>query len=76
MDVDAGLSQEVIEQLHDLFKSLSCADETADSREPIQPSSFLNAVSRFNPRFEGNEHQDAHELLLIILNILMIFMMQ
>ena len=70
MDVDAGLSQEVIEQLHDLFKSLSCADETADSREPIQPSSFLNAVSRFNPRFEGNEHQDAHELLLIILNIL------
>ena len=70
MDADAALSQEVIEQLHDLFKSLSCADETADSREPIQPSSFLNAVSRFNPRFEGNEHQDAHELLLIILNIL------
>ena len=70
MDADAGLSQEVIEQLHDLFKSLSCADETADSRDPIQPSSFLNAVSRFNPRFEGNEHQDAHELLLIILNIL------
>lgn len=70
MDAEAELSQEVIEQLHDLFKTLSCADETADSREPIPPSSFLNAVSRFNPRFEGNEHQDAHELLLLILNIL------
>lgn len=62
---------EVIEQLHDLFKSLSGADETSDSsRDPIPPSSFLTAVGRLNPMFEGNQQQDAHELLVMILNIL------
>ena len=55
-------------QLHDLFKSLSCADES--DREPIPPSSFLNAVSRLNPMFEGNQQQDAHELFVLILSIL------
>ena len=68
---EAELSQDVIEKLHDLFKDMSCADESSDSsREPIPPSSFLNSVGRLNPMFEGNQQQDAHELLVMILNIL------
>lgn len=69
-DADAEMSQEVIEQLHDLFKTLSCADESSDGRDPIPPSSFLNSVGKLNPMFEGNHQQDAHELLVMILNIL------
>ncbi|TRY63202.1 hypothetical protein TCAL_03541 [Tigriopus californicus] len=61
---------EVIDQLHDLFKTLSNTDEGAETRDPIAPSSFLTAVGRLNPLFEGNQQQDAHELLVMILTIL------
>lgn len=61
---------EVIDQLHDLFKTLSNTDEGAKTRDPIAPSSFLTAVGRLNPLFEGNQQQDAHELLVMILTIL------
>ncbi len=78
---DSEMSLDIIERLHDLFKTLSCADESsngggsgsgssASSREPIPPSSFLTAVGKLNPMFEGNQQQDAHELLVMILNIL------
>ncbi len=66
----ADMVQEVIQKLHDLFKTLSCADDAGDNREPIPPQSFLNAVSKLNPIFEGNQQQDAHELLVMLLNIL------
>ena len=61
---------DVIEKMHDLFKNLSCADETSDTKDPIQPSSFLNAVGKLNPLFEGNQQQDAHELLITIFHLL------
>ncbi len=109
---DADMAQDVIEHLHDLFKTLSCSDEArvaqnsssshngtssssssssssngvtsshhgrngsngsssgSSSCDPIPPSSFLTAVGKLNPMFEGNQQQDAHELLVMILNIL------
>lgn len=62
--------RDVVEQLHDLFKTLSTADSSSDSKDPIPPSNFLSAVGKLNPLFEGNQQQDAHELLVMILNSL------
>ena len=45
---------DVVDQLHDLFRNMSIIDETPEnSREPIQPNNFLQAVGKLNPMFEG-----------------------
>jgi ubiquitin carboxyl-terminal hydrolase 1 len=78
-DAETELVHDVIEQLHDLFRNMStCDDHLAEkessssnsSKEPIPPSNFLNSVGKFNPLFEGNQQQDAHELLVMLLTML------
>ena len=45
---------DVVDQLHDLFRHMSIFDETPEnSREPIPPNNFLQAVGKLNPMFEG-----------------------
>lgn len=62
---------DVVDQLHDLFRHMSIFDETPETnREPIPPNNFLQAVGKLNPMFEGNQQQDAHELLVTVLNTL------
>ena len=76
MDADTELVHDVIEQMHDLFKNMSSCDdhlverENSSNREPIPPSNFLNAVGKMNSMFEGNQQQDAHELLIALLTTL------
>ena len=76
MDADTELVHDVIEQMHDLFKNMSSCDdhlverESASNRDPIPPSNFLNAVGKMNSMFEGNQQQDAHELLIALLTTL------
>lgn len=55
--------------MHELFRTLSGSDDS-DSKEPLPPSNFLSAVGKLNPMFEGNQQQDAHEMLGYILNLL------
>lgn len=81
-NVDTETELNVIEQLHDLFRNMSvCDDHVAEregsnsasatsTREPIAPSNFLHAVGKMNSMFEGNQQQDAHELLIAILTML------
>jgi len=61
------LVADVIETLHVLFKAL-CAGDSGG--EQIQPSSLLHSIGRLSPLFEGNQQQDAHELLVTLLNTL------
>lgn len=71
---------DVIEQLHDLFRNMSSSDDhllvdssshgSNASKEPIAPSNFLHAVGKMNSMFEGNQQQDAHELLIALLTML------
>merc|ERR1719266_2610142 len=74
-DVETERIHEVIEQLHDLFRNMSTSDDhivdrDSNNREPIPPSSFLHAVGKMNSLFEGNQQQDAHELLIALLTML------
>lgn len=48
---------------------MSGSDES-DSKDPLPPSNFLTAVGKLNPMFEGNQQQDAHEMLGYIINLL------
>lgn len=61
--------QTATEKLHDLFVSLHTL-EMKDNNEPYQPSSFLQALIEVNSLYQGNQQQDAHELLVYILDIL------
>lgn len=61
------LVADVIETMHVLFKSL-CAGDCGG--EQVQPSSLLHSIGRLCPLFEGNQQQDAHELLVTLLNTL------
>ena len=79
LDAETERIHDVIEQLHDLFRNMSQCDDyvaeresssSSSSREPIAPSSFLNAVGKMNVMFEGNQQQDAHELLIALLTTL------
>ena len=80
LDAETERIYDVIEQLHDLFRNMSLCDDyvaereanssSTSSREPIAPSSFLNAVGKMNALFEGNQQQDAHELLIALLTTL------
>lgn len=55
------------EKLHELFMALR-ASETRENSEPYQPDAFLQALREVNPIFEGNQQQDAHELLVCLLD--------
>jgi len=74
-DVETERIHDVIEQLHDLFRNMSTSDDhtidrDSSNREPIPPSNFLHAVGKMNSLFEGNQQQDAHELLIALLTML------
>lgn len=55
------------EKLHELFMALH-ASEAKENSEPYQPDAFLQALREVNPIFEGNQQQDAHELLVCLLD--------
>ncbi|CAK9804170.1 Ubiquitin carboxyl-terminal hydrolase 1 [Anthophora plagiata] len=55
------------EKLHELFMALH-ASEARENSEPYQPGAFLQALREVNPIFEGNQQQDAHELLVCLLD--------
>ncbi|XP_076301724.1 ubiquitin specific protease 1 isoform X1 [Lasioglossum baleicum] len=55
------------EKLHELFIALR-ASEARENNEPYQPDAFLQALREVNPIFEGNQQQDAHELLVCLLD--------
>lgn len=59
--------QIAMEELHDLFKNLT-SNEMADQIEPHRSDQFNEAIQNVNPMFEGMHQQDAHELLMCILD--------
>ncbi|XP_011313058.1 ubiquitin carboxyl-terminal hydrolase 1 isoform X2 [Fopius arisanus] len=59
--------QVATEKLHELFMALRVS-ETKENSEPYQPDAFLQALREVNPIFEGNQQQDAHELLVCLLD--------
>jgi len=63
---------DVIQTLHHLFQKLCSSDCEGgnDPREPVLPSALLHSIGRLCPLFEGNQQQDAHELLVTLLTSL------
>jgi len=63
---------DVIQTLHHLFQKLCSSDceGGSDPREPVLPSALLHSIGRLCPLFEGNQQQDAHELLVTLLTSL------
>ncbi|KAF5299260.1 hypothetical protein FQA39_LY02433 [Lamprigera yunnana] len=59
--------QIVTEKLHELFITMHNL-EVKDSGDPYQPLAFLQAVRDANYIFEGHNQQDAHELLVYLLD--------
>lgn len=57
------------EKLHELFVQLHSL-EMKDNNDSYQPSSFLQALIEVNSLYQGNQQQDAHELLVYLLDIL------
>lgn len=55
------------EKLHELYQSLH-RTESIDSIEPFHAGTFLQAIQDVSSVFEGNQQQDAHELLMCILD--------
>lgn len=51
------------ERLHELFQTLHHAESKGDLSEPYQADAFLQALREVNPLFQGNQQQDAHELV-------------
>lgn len=59
---------EVIHALHHLFQKLCSSDGyNGDPKDPVLPSALLQSIGRLCPLFEGNQQQDAHELLVTLL---------
>jgi len=71
-DSDQECLLDVIQTLHHLFQKLcsSDCDGGSDPREPVLPSALLHSIGRLCPLFEGNQQQDAHELLVTLLTSL------
>lgn len=67
VDINKPRIQVATEKLHDLFRALR-ESESSDHNEPYQPDAFLQALRDVNPIFEGNQQQDAHELLVCLLD--------
>ena len=63
---------DVIQTLHHLFQKLCNSDceGGTEPREPVLPSALLQSIGRLCPLFEGNQQQDAHELLVTLLTSL------
>lgn len=55
------------EKLHELYQSLH-RNESVDSIESFHAGTFLQAIQDVSSVFEGNQQQDAHELLMCILD--------
>lgn len=55
------------EKLHELYQSLH-RNESIDSMESFHAGTFLQAIQDVSSVFEGNQQQDAHELLMCILD--------
>ena len=55
------------EKLHELYQSLH-RNESIDSIESFHAGTFLQAIQDVSSVFEGNQQQDAHELLMCILD--------
>ncbi|GAB0099146.1 uncharacterized protein DMENIID0001_149860 [Sergentomyia squamirostris] len=65
-EVTKSNRQVVTEKLHELFHNLH-RNELIDA-DPFHPVHFLNAIQDVSSTFEGNQQQDAHELLMCILD--------
>lgn len=63
---------DMIQTLHHLFQKLCSSDceGAGEPREPVLPSALLHSIGRLCPLFEGNQQQDAHELLVTLLTSL------
>ncbi|CAH1155243.1 unnamed protein product [Phaedon cochleariae] len=59
--------QIVTEKLHELFQIMHNL-EMKESMDPYQPVALLQAIREANSIFEGNNQQDAHELLVYLLD--------
>lgn len=57
------------EKLHELYTQLR-SFEMRENGEPYQPAAFLQALMDVNSLYRGNQQQDAHELLVNLLDIL------
>jgi len=67
-DQDEENLVDVIHTLHHLFQKLCSSDGyTGDPKDPVLPSALLQSIGRLCPLFEGNQQQDAHELLVTLL---------
>jgi len=67
-DPDQENLVDVIHTLHHLFQKLCSSDGyTGDPKDPVLPSALLQSVGRLCPLFEGNQQQDAHELLVTLI---------
>ncbi|XP_022919627.1 ubiquitin carboxyl-terminal hydrolase 46 [Onthophagus taurus] len=62
--------QIVTEKFHELFMTLHNLEEIRRKEpfDPFQPVAFLQAIRDANYIFEGNHQQDAHELLVYLLD--------
>jgi len=68
-DPDQENLVDVIHSLHQLFHKLCVSDTGAngDPKDPVLPQDLLRSIVRLLPTFEGNQQQDAQELLVHLL---------
>lgn len=66
-DIPKSKVQVVTEKLHELFMTMHNL-ELKESTDPYQPVALLQAIREANFIFEGNNQQDAHELLVYLLD--------
>jgi ubiquitin carboxyl-terminal hydrolase 1 len=59
--------QVVTEKLHELYQNLH-RNESIDSSDSFHAGTFLQSIQDVSSIFEGNQQQDAHELLMCILD--------
>jgi len=59
--------QVATEKLHELYQNLH-RNESIDSVDPYHAGTFLQSIQDVSSIFEGNQQQDAHELLMCILD--------
>ncbi|XP_070497906.1 ubiquitin carboxyl-terminal hydrolase 1 [Chironomus tepperi] len=59
--------QVVTEKLHELYQNLH-RNESIDTSDSFHAGTFLQSIQDVSSIFEGNQQQDAHELLMCILD--------
>lgn len=67
IDIDKNNRQIATEKLHELYRNLHLAEQTANV-EPFHADTFLGAIQAVSSIFEGNQQQDAHEFLMCLLD--------